>query len=281
MILILIKITKGKKQQEDFLDLINSSLKNNLNEYEEYRQFFEKQCEILFSDEQAFQLINKNPRKEPKLEKSINHDEIKDNYIYLLERPDHFKKINFEEMPKIKKLRKESEKNSKDIYKESKNRKTKAKKEQVKEKEKEKEKPLKNNMVKKTASIYELLGLEKKESECSSKKTINLKTFSIPQTKKNKKEKGKSKDKDKESFKEDKKKNSKSPIKKRRKKKEQYKEEEEKEDENKYDDNLNQVDENEKKQTEIVKKDANDESDFDGFSLDHFDSDRRSDESKC
>ena len=51
MILILIKITRGKKQQDDFLTLVNSSLTHDLNEYEEYRQFFEDQCEQLFSDE--------------------------------------------------------------------------------------------------------------------------------------------------------------------------------------------------------------------------------------
>ena len=59
MILILLKINKGKKQQQDFLTLVNSSLTRDLNEYEEYRQFYQDQCEQLFSDEEAIAIINK------------------------------------------------------------------------------------------------------------------------------------------------------------------------------------------------------------------------------
>ena len=104
MILILLKITKGGKQQEDFLTIINSSLTYRLNEYEEYRKFYEEQCEQLFNDEEAIKLINRNPRKEKKLKKSFSHEEIKENYLFLLCHPEFFKKVNFESISKIKKL---------------------------------------------------------------------------------------------------------------------------------------------------------------------------------
>ena len=104
MILILIKITRGKKQQEDFLTLVNSSLTHDLNEYEEYRQFFEDQCEQLFSDDEAINIINKNPRKEKQLEKPSAHEEIRSNYIYLLYRPEYFKKIKLDGISKMKKI---------------------------------------------------------------------------------------------------------------------------------------------------------------------------------
>ena len=104
MILILIKITRGKKQQEDFLTLVNSSLTHDLNEYEEYRQFFEDQCEQLFSDDEAIKIINKNPRAEKQLERPTSHEEIRSNYIYLLYRPEYFKKIKLDGISKMKKL---------------------------------------------------------------------------------------------------------------------------------------------------------------------------------
>ena len=83
MILILLKIKKGKSQQEDFLNLVNSSLTHDLNEYEEYRQFFEDQCEQIFTDEEAIGIINKNPRVEKKLIKPSEHEEIRNNYCNL------------------------------------------------------------------------------------------------------------------------------------------------------------------------------------------------------
>ena len=104
MTLILIKITRGKKQQEDFLTLVNSSLTHDLNEYEEYRQFFEDQCEQLFSDDEAIKIINKNPRAEKQLERPTSHEEIRSNYIYLLYRPEYFKKIKMDGISKMKKL---------------------------------------------------------------------------------------------------------------------------------------------------------------------------------
>ena len=110
MILILIKITKGKKQQDDFLTLINSSLTHDLNEYEEYLQFFEEQCEQLFSDEEAIDRINSNPQIKTKLEKPSEHEEIRSNYIYLLFRPNYFQKIQLEGISKTKKLEKKSNK---------------------------------------------------------------------------------------------------------------------------------------------------------------------------
>jgi hypothetical protein len=112
MILILLKINKGKKQQQDFLTLVNSSLTRDLNEYEEYRQFYEDQCEQLFSDEEAITLINKNPRKEEKLEKPLSHEEARNNYIYLLYRPEYFKKIDVESFSKIKKVKDKSKSRS-------------------------------------------------------------------------------------------------------------------------------------------------------------------------
>ena len=112
MILILLKINKGKKQQQDFLTLVNSSLTRDLNEYEEYRQFYEDQCEQLFSDEEAITLINKNPRKEKKLEKPSSHEEARNNYIYLLYRPEYFKKIDVESFSKIKKVKDKSKSRS-------------------------------------------------------------------------------------------------------------------------------------------------------------------------
>ena len=103
MILILLKITRGKKQQKDFLTLVNSSLTRDLNEYEEYRQFYEDQCEQLFSDDEAVNLINENPRKEKKLNKPSSHEETRNNYIYLLYRPEYFKKIDVENFLQNKK----------------------------------------------------------------------------------------------------------------------------------------------------------------------------------
>ena len=131
MILILIKITKGRKQQEDFLTIINSSLTYGLNEYEEYRKFYEEQCEQLFNDEDAIKLINNNPKKEIKFKKPISHEEIKENYLYLLYRPEFFKKINFESISKIKKLPSTTK------SKEKKEKNTSNKKSKSKEKEKE------------------------------------------------------------------------------------------------------------------------------------------------
>ena len=43
---------------------MNSSLTRDLNEYEEYRQFYEDQCQQLFLDEEAINLINKNAKKD-------------------------------------------------------------------------------------------------------------------------------------------------------------------------------------------------------------------------
>ena len=110
MILILIKITKGKRQQDDFLTLVNSSLTHDLNEYKEYREFFEEQCEILFSDDEAIRRINKNPKMETKLDNPSKHEEIRNNYIYLLYRPEYFKKIKLDGISKIKKVQKTRDK---------------------------------------------------------------------------------------------------------------------------------------------------------------------------
>ena len=113
MILILLKIKKGKAQQEQFLTLVNSSLTHELNEYNEYREFYEEQCEILFSEEEAIKQINLNPKLPKKINNNIDHDELKNYYIYLLFKPKYFQKVEFEELSKTKKIGKKSEKSNK------------------------------------------------------------------------------------------------------------------------------------------------------------------------
>ena len=110
MILILIKITKGKAQQEQFLTLVNSSLTHELNEYNEYREFFDEKCEILFSEEEAINQINLNPRLPKKISNNIEHEELKNYYIYLLFKPQYFQKVDLDEFSKIKKVDKKFEK---------------------------------------------------------------------------------------------------------------------------------------------------------------------------
>lgn len=104
MILILIKITKGKKQQNEFLYLVNSSLTHNLNDYNQYKNFYEDYCEILFSDEEAISRINLNPKLKSKIDININHDQLKSYYIYLLFNPRYFQKTFLDELQKIKKI---------------------------------------------------------------------------------------------------------------------------------------------------------------------------------
>ena len=113
MILILLKITKGKSQQIDFLTLINSSLTHELNEYIDYKEFFNERCELLFSDEEAINQINLNQKLKNKIDLSITHDELKDYYIYLLYRPYSFQKVSFDGMEKSKKIDIEENKNKK------------------------------------------------------------------------------------------------------------------------------------------------------------------------
>ena len=120
MVLILIKITKGKPQQEQFLTLVNSSLTRELNEYEEYKEFYEEQCEVLFSDEEAINQINVNPQTPEKIDNSISHDELKNYYIYLLFRPKYFQTVNLNAVSKYQKKEENGNinKNRKsDIYK--------------------------------------------------------------------------------------------------------------------------------------------------------------------
>ena len=103
MILILLKITKGKAQQDQFLTLVNSSLTHQLNEYDEYKNFFEDQCEVLFSEEEAIKQINLNPKLPKNIDNSISHDELRDYYIYLLFKPNYFQKTELDGLSKIKK----------------------------------------------------------------------------------------------------------------------------------------------------------------------------------
>jgi hypothetical protein len=139
MIIILIKITKGKTQQEQFLTLINSSLTHELNEYEEYKAFYEEQCEVLFSDEEAINQINLNPQTPNKIDNSISHEELKDFYIYLLFRPKYFQKINLNGISKYQKkeedenVNKNKKRKSENSYKnkQNKNKKTKSGKSDV------------------------------------------------------------------------------------------------------------------------------------------------------
>ena len=113
MVLILIKITKGKTQQEQFLTLVNSSLTHELNEYEEYKEFYEEQCEVLFSDEEAINQINLNPQTPDKIDNGISHEELKNYYIYLLFRPKYFQKVNLNNISKFKKKEENDNKNKK------------------------------------------------------------------------------------------------------------------------------------------------------------------------
>ena len=123
MILILLKITKGKSQQNQFLTLVNSSLTHNLDEYEEYKEFFEDQCDILFSEEEAIKLINLNPKVPEKLDIGIDQTELRNYYIYLLYRPHFFQKINLEGLSKTKNksLGKNNQKASRNSLKTTKN----------------------------------------------------------------------------------------------------------------------------------------------------------------
>ena len=126
MIIILININKGKSQKDKFLTLVNSSLTHELNEYEEYKYFYEEQCEILFSEEEAIRRINLNPKLLKKIDDSISHDELKKYYIYLLFKPNYFKKIELEEMSKFKRKGKnEKDGNEGNIKTESNKRKNK------------------------------------------------------------------------------------------------------------------------------------------------------------
>ena len=131
MILILLKITKGKSQQNDFLTLINASLTHELNDYIDYKEFFNQQCELLFSDEEAMNQINLNPKLKNKIDNSITHEELKDYYIYLLFRPYSFQKVSLDGMEKMKKTDKDENKNKKrksaNSYKDSKDSRNKTK----------------------------------------------------------------------------------------------------------------------------------------------------------
>lgn len=104
MILILLKITKEKKQQNDFLSLVNASLTHNLNDYNQYKKFYEEQCEILFSDEEAISRINLNSKFKYKIDNNINHNQLKEYYIYLLYNPKSFQKNFLENFQKITKI---------------------------------------------------------------------------------------------------------------------------------------------------------------------------------
>jgi hypothetical protein len=123
MIIILIKIKKGKSQQNEFLNIVNSSLTRELNDYEDYKIFFEEKCEELFSDEEAIKQINSNPKFQDKFSPKARHSKIKENYIYLLYRPNFFKKFDIGELPKSKK-EEEREKNAKEKNKKYKKDKT-------------------------------------------------------------------------------------------------------------------------------------------------------------
>ena len=93
MTIILIKVSQSNKKQTDFLTLINASLTHLLNDYIEYRKFFEKQCEILFDDKLAISQINANPKFQGTLKKNADHEDVKKCYIYLLLQAGKFKDI--------------------------------------------------------------------------------------------------------------------------------------------------------------------------------------------
>ena len=73
-----------------FIELINISFFQDLNEKNEYRKFFEDLCEEFFTDDDAINAINQNKNLKKKLTKSDNHIEIRKHYIYLLNKPFSF-----------------------------------------------------------------------------------------------------------------------------------------------------------------------------------------------
>ena len=102
MIIILIKISQSNQKQIDFLTLVDTSLTHLLNEYVEYKQFFIEQCEILFDDKLAISKINGNPKFQGILKINEDHENVKNNFIYLLSQVKKFKKSEFDLTKKIK-----------------------------------------------------------------------------------------------------------------------------------------------------------------------------------
>ena len=102
VIIILIKISQSNQKQIDFLTLVDASLTHLLNEYVEYKKFFIEQCEILFDDKLAISKINANPKFQRILKMNEDHENVKNNFIYLLSQVKKFKKSEFDLTKKIK-----------------------------------------------------------------------------------------------------------------------------------------------------------------------------------
>lgn len=116
MIIILTTLPQIKKLYDKvnkFIELINISLYHELNEKNEYRKFFEDKCEELFSDNNAIKAINRNNELKKKLNKKSAHFEIKNHYIYLLNKPFSFEN-KFSEENKISEMKETKNKENKD-----------------------------------------------------------------------------------------------------------------------------------------------------------------------
>ena len=98
---------------DKFIELINISLFQNLNEKNEYRKFFEDLCEEFFTDSNAINAINKNEILKKKLNKNNTHFEIKNHYVYLLNKPFSFEN-NFREENKLNETKEVKNEENKD-----------------------------------------------------------------------------------------------------------------------------------------------------------------------
>ena len=98
---------------DKFIELINISLFQNLNEKNEYRKFFEDLCEEFFTDSNAINAINKNEILKKKLNKNNSHFEIKNHYVYLLNKPFSFEN-NFREENKLNETKEVKNEENKD-----------------------------------------------------------------------------------------------------------------------------------------------------------------------
>ena len=193
MIIILLKLKQSKNQINDFLTLINGSLTRDLNDLSDYKEYFKKQCELLLDDKKAIQLINKNTKNKKLLKFNASHSEVRNNYNYLLIKPDVFEKNLLWDISKIKKISNRKEK--KDTKQENNEKKDELQEKEEKSEEdsfekqynalveKRKQQELKNGNVRKK-------GRPKKENENKYKTSIG---FGYP--KEEKKEKNYSKNK--------------------------------------------------------------------------------------
>ena len=109
MIMILISLSQLKNKDEkikNLIYLVNISLYYDLNEKEEYKDFYDNLCGKYIDDKIALKSINLNPYLENKLNNINDHLEIKKHYMYLLNKPHYFEKyFDFESKLKSKEHR--------------------------------------------------------------------------------------------------------------------------------------------------------------------------------